>query len=192
MTEQTTTPASEIFEQALPGIQAGDLSDLLERCADDIVFEFPFAPADRPGRVEGRDAVREYLGPIFARTQTQGLSSLTIHHTVDPAVAVIEFTATVQIGGGPVVPVAPVTSTRVDGAFELRSALMTGSPRGSSRGWSQRVLRCSPPAAEARRRRERPGCGLTGTIRPATLLCSPAWTGCICSSRRSPTLSRSW
>jgi ketosteroid isomerase-like protein len=101
MTEQTTPPASEIFEQALPGIQAGDLSDLLERCTDDVVFEFPFAPADRPGRVEGRDAVREYLGPIFARTQTQSLSGLVIHQTVDLAVAVIEFTATVQIGDGP-------------------------------------------------------------------------------------------
>lgn len=101
MTEQTTSWASEIFEQAQPGIQAGDLSDLLERCTDDVVFEFPFAPADRPQRVEGRDAVREYLGPIFARTQTQGLSSLVMHQTVDPAVAVIEFTATAQIGGGP-------------------------------------------------------------------------------------------
>ena len=65
------------------------------------MFDFPFAPTDRPGRVEGRDAVREYLGPIFARTQSQGLSSLVIHQTVDPAVAVIEFTASVQIGGGP-------------------------------------------------------------------------------------------
>jgi ketosteroid isomerase-like protein len=101
MTELTTSPASEIFEQALPGIQAGDLSDLLARCTDDVVFEFPFAPADRPGRVEGRDAVRKYLEPFFAQTQTQGLSSLVIHQTVDPAVAVIEFTATVQIGGGP-------------------------------------------------------------------------------------------
>jgi len=101
MTEQTTSSASEIFEQALPGIRAGDLSDLLQRCIDDVVFEFPFAPADRPGRVEGHDAVREYLGPIFARTQTHGLSSLVMHQTVDPAVAVIEFTATAQIGGGP-------------------------------------------------------------------------------------------
>ena len=101
MTEQTRSPASEVFEQALPGIQAGDLSDLLDRCADDVVFDFPFAPTDRPGRVEGRDAVREYLGPIFARTQSQGLSSLVIHQTVDAAVAVIEFTASVQIGGGP-------------------------------------------------------------------------------------------
>jgi ketosteroid isomerase-like protein len=101
MTEQTTSSASEVFQQALAGIQAGDLSDLLERCTDDVVFEFPFAPADRPGRVEGRDAVREYLGPIFARTQTQGLSSLVMHQTVDLAVAVIEFTATAQISGGP-------------------------------------------------------------------------------------------
>ena len=101
MAKLTTSPASEIFEQALPGIEAGDLADLLERCTDDVVFEFPFAPAERPGRVEGRDAVREYLGPIFARTQTQGLSDLVIHQTVDAAVAVIEFTATAQIGGGP-------------------------------------------------------------------------------------------
>jgi ketosteroid isomerase-like protein len=101
MAKLTTSPASEIFEQALPGIEAGDLSDLLVRCTDDIVFEFPFAPADRPGRVEGRDAVREYLEPIFAQTQTQGLSNLVIHQTVDPTVAVIEFTATAQIGDGP-------------------------------------------------------------------------------------------
>jgi ketosteroid isomerase-like protein len=48
-----------------------------------------------------RDAVREYLGPTLTRTQTHGLNSLVMQQTVDRAVAVIEFTATAQIGGGP-------------------------------------------------------------------------------------------
>ena len=100
MKERFALTVVEIFEQALPGVQAGDVSDLLDRCTEDVIFEFPFAPADRPGRVEGRDAVREYLEPIFARAGVQRLSSLVVHQTVDPGVAVIEFT-TVPSAGGP-------------------------------------------------------------------------------------------
>ena len=49
--------ATEIFEQALAGIKVGDALDLISRCTEDVIFEFPFAPAGRPRRVEGRDAV---------------------------------------------------------------------------------------------------------------------------------------
>lgn len=101
--ETRPPPAStKVFTQALPGIQAGDLSDLMNRCTVDVVFEFPFAPNDRPRRVEGRDAVRAYLEPMFARSTVRDISSLVLHQTVDPAVGVIEFTTTVSAEGGQV------------------------------------------------------------------------------------------
>jgi ketosteroid isomerase-like protein len=68
MTEQTTSPASEIFKQALPGIEAGDLSDLLGRCTHDVVFEFPFAPADR--RRRSRAVTRS--GSIWSQSSRRG------------------------------------------------------------------------------------------------------------------------
>lgn len=101
--ETRTPPAStEVFMQALPGIQAGDMADLINRCTDDVVFEFPFAPHDRPRRVEGLDAVRAYLEPISARSTVRDISGLVLHQTVDPAVGVIEFTSAVSTEGGQV------------------------------------------------------------------------------------------
>lgn len=101
---ETRTPLTptEVFMRALPGIRAGDVSDLINRCTDDVVFEFPFAPHDRPRRVQGRDAVRAYLEPISARSSARDVSGLVLHQTVDPAVGVIEFTTTVSTEGGQV------------------------------------------------------------------------------------------
>ena len=93
--------ATEIFEQALAGIEAGDVLDLISRCTEDVIFEFPFSPAGRPRRVEGRDAVKAYLEPIFARAPARHLSNLMLHQTIDPAVAVIEFTASAGTSDGP-------------------------------------------------------------------------------------------
>jgi len=99
MASHFTPGPTEVFEQALPGIQVGDVSDLMSRCTEDVVFEFPFAPAGRPRRVQGRDAVLEYLKPLSSRVRMQGLSRLEMHQTADPDVAVIEFTANALVAG---------------------------------------------------------------------------------------------
>ena len=85
------TPA-EVFERALKAMRAGDVPALVAQCTDDIVFEFPFAPAGRPARVTGKDALAEYLAPIFGRAVFER-ADLVTHQTVDPDVVVIEMTA---------------------------------------------------------------------------------------------------
>ena len=82
---------TEVFVQILAGIGAGDVHALLGRCRDDVVFEFPFAPDGRPKRLEGQQAVGEYLDAIGSGAVLERLTNLEIHQTVDPDVAVIEF-----------------------------------------------------------------------------------------------------
>ena len=74
MNEQAPVTAKEAFEQALPAILSGDLADLLGRCADDVIFEFPFAPDGRPRRLEGREQVCEYLDAVNSRLKIEGLT----------------------------------------------------------------------------------------------------------------------
>lgn len=90
------TPTA-VFQQILAGMGAGDAHALLGRCHDDVVFEFPFAPDGRPKRLEGRRAVGEYLEEVGAGVVLDGLTSLELHQTIDPDVAVIEFSATGRV-----------------------------------------------------------------------------------------------
>jgi ketosteroid isomerase-like protein len=88
---------TEVFQQILTGIGAGDAQAMLGRCRDDVVFEFPFAPAGRPKRLEGKGAVGEYLAVIAAGAVPDRLTNLEMHQTVDPEVAVIEFSVTGRV-----------------------------------------------------------------------------------------------
>jgi uncharacterized protein len=83
--------AVEVFEKALPAIRSGGAGALLDLCADEVVFEFPFAPADRPQRVEGNQAAGEYLSAVASRVQISA-ADVEKHQTVDPSVGVIEMT----------------------------------------------------------------------------------------------------
>lgn len=89
-------PATAIFDRLLRAMQGNDLDALLAGCTEDVVFEFPFAPAGRPGRLEGRDAVHDYLAPLFARLRLVGLGEVTMHQTIEATVAIAEFTADLQ------------------------------------------------------------------------------------------------
>ena len=101
MHEHAPVSAKETFEQALPAILSGDLVDLLGRCADDVIFEFPFAPDGRPRRLEGREHIRAYLDAVYSRLKIEALTSLTIHETTDPAIVIAELTMNVALRDGP-------------------------------------------------------------------------------------------
>lgn len=83
----------EVFHRALHAIGSGDVQAWLDLCTDDVVFEFPFAPAERPSRVEGKQTLDGYLRAVPSRVQFDGLANLETHQTVNPDVAVIEMTA---------------------------------------------------------------------------------------------------
>ncbi|NEC12348.1 nuclear transport factor 2 family protein [Streptomyces sp. SID8014] len=89
------TPA-EIFGAALESLNGENLDGLIERCTDDVVFEFPFAPNGKPRRIEGKDQVRDYLGALPG-IEITAPPSIDVHQTTDPDKAVIEMRATGRV-----------------------------------------------------------------------------------------------
>lgn len=67
---------------------------LLEMAADDIVFEFPYAPPGGVDRLDGKAALAAYLPGVAAMLTIDMLDATAVHPCVDPNVVVIEFTAT--------------------------------------------------------------------------------------------------
>jgi uncharacterized protein len=98
MTTPTPT-AAELMQHVLQAIATRDVSALLDLCADEIVFEFPFAPPGRPGRVEGKGPLGDYLAAIPSKVDLAGLSNFEMHQTVNPDVAIVEMTATGTLKG---------------------------------------------------------------------------------------------
>lgn len=96
MTGSVLTPV-EIFGQVLLATASGDVQAIIDLCADDVVFEFPFAPPGRPAEVSGKEPLSRYLAAAPSRVQFDGLSNFETHQTVDPDVAAIEMTATGKI-----------------------------------------------------------------------------------------------
>ena len=89
------TTAVEVFNQlAQVSMESNDSTALVGLCTDDVVFEFPFAPPGRPTCVEGKPALTEYLKALSGRVRLEGVSSLVVHETVKPEVAIIEMTLT--------------------------------------------------------------------------------------------------
>jgi ketosteroid isomerase-like protein len=75
VTSSVPTPV-EIFEQVLRAAQSGEVQEMLDLCADDVVFEFPFAPPGRPAEVRGKEPLGRYLAAVPSRIQFDGLSNL--------------------------------------------------------------------------------------------------------------------
>ena len=89
------TTAVDVFSKlARVGVQTGDIGALVDLCADDVVFEFPFAPPGRPTRVEGKPALGDYLRALSGRVRIEGVRNVEVHETVKPDVAIIEMTMT--------------------------------------------------------------------------------------------------
>ncbi|ABY23455.1 conserved hypothetical protein [Renibacterium salmoninarum ATCC 33209] len=57
----------------------------------DGIIEFPFATANYPQRVEGRDAIENYLCDYPDLADVQTINDQTVHNTTDPDVVVVEF-----------------------------------------------------------------------------------------------------
>jgi ketosteroid isomerase-like protein len=89
------TTAVDVFNKlAQVSVETNDSGAMLDLCADDVVFEFPFAPPGRPARVEGKPALGDCLKALSGRVRLEGMRNLEIHETVKPDVAIIEMTLT--------------------------------------------------------------------------------------------------
>ena len=82
----------DFVEHALDLLLKHDMAGFAGLWAEDGVLEFPFAGPGYPKRVEGRDAIREYLRDYPNLLDIREVVAKTVHETTDPAVVVVEFT----------------------------------------------------------------------------------------------------
>ncbi|MET8997795.1 nuclear transport factor 2 family protein [Amycolatopsis sp. NPDC004169] len=82
----------DFVEHALDLLLEHDMAGFAGLWAEDGVLEFPFAGPGYPKRVEGRDAIREYLRDYPNLLDIREIAAKTVHETADPAVVVVELT----------------------------------------------------------------------------------------------------
>jgi ketosteroid isomerase-like protein len=88
---RSQTP-EEIFCRSAELLQNGDLDGWFALCADDIVFELPFAPPGRPTRIEGLGALADLMRNRAQRHVPPTVQQMRVHVTQDPDVIVAEVT----------------------------------------------------------------------------------------------------
>jgi uncharacterized protein len=64
--------------EAMEGMRSADVDGWMELYADDAVHEFPFAPADAPQRLEGKEAIRAAMAAIGERVRFGTMSDLRV------------------------------------------------------------------------------------------------------------------
>lgn len=84
-----------VVEEALRLLVAKDMTGFAKLWAEDGIIEWPFAGPGFPQRVEGRSAVHEYMAHYPELVDVREILAQTIHETLDPAVAIVEF----EVGG---------------------------------------------------------------------------------------------
>lgn len=85
---------SSVLRDALGERLASDATRLLDMMADDIVFEFPYAPPGGVKRLGGKAALAAYLPGVASLITIDTLTVTALHPCCDPEVVVIEFAAT--------------------------------------------------------------------------------------------------
>jgi ketosteroid isomerase-like protein len=82
---------SAVIDRALEFLLAHDMAGFAGLWAADGTLEFPFASPGYPQRIEGRDAVRDYLRDYTDHADVRAIVSKVVHETMTPGVAVLEF-----------------------------------------------------------------------------------------------------
>lgn len=80
-----------MLDAAFERILAFDMPGFARMWAPDGVLEFPFASASGPARLQGREAVVDYLSVYNDLMLPRTLRNVIRHETTDPDTIVIEF-----------------------------------------------------------------------------------------------------
>lgn len=89
--------AVELLRQSLDTFLAKDMKGWSELCDDNVVAEFPFAPEGSPRRLEGREALYEYLRNYPSVIDVASIPNVRIYATDDPDVAIAEWSASGKV-----------------------------------------------------------------------------------------------
>jgi ketosteroid isomerase-like protein len=91
--------AAELVGRALELLVAKDMAAFAGLWAEDGMIEFPFAAPGYPSRVEGRAAIQEYMRDYPDILDVRQIVQETVHQSVDPQVAIVEFEAAGVVAG---------------------------------------------------------------------------------------------
>jgi ketosteroid isomerase-like protein len=81
----------DLLGKGLDLLLAKDMSGFADLWAADGTMEFPFAPPGWPARLNGREAVREYLRGYTDVFDIKSVAEQTVHETTDPEVIIAEL-----------------------------------------------------------------------------------------------------
>lgn len=115
-----TAKSREIVEQILRASREQDTETFVNLFAPDGYIEWPYRPAGIPGRVEGRDQIREFL-----TAQANGLvkfdeyRNTVIYETTDPEVVIVEYEA-----HGTVIPTGAPLHQTIIAVLRIRDGLV--------------------------------------------------------------------
>lgn len=84
----TPNTLPEWFQNAIDAIVAGDIDGWMAMYAPDAVHEFPWVPAGRPTRLEGWDAINDYMQQLAnsGRLRFGSFETIGVHETADSLV----------------------------------------------------------------------------------------------------------
>ncbi|MEU4250197.1 nuclear transport factor 2 family protein [Amycolatopsis sp. NPDC026612] len=115
-----TATSREVVEQVLRASREMDTDTFVSLIAPDGYVEWPYQLPGLPGRLEGREQIREFM-----TTQAKGLvrfdeyRDTVIHETTDPEVVIVEYTV-----HGTVIPTgAPLLQTII-AVLRIRDGLV--------------------------------------------------------------------
>lgn len=86
-----TTSAVDLLRRSLDTFLAKDMKGWTDLCADDVVAEFPFAPEGSPARIEGREALYEYLRGYPDLIDVREIPTVRIYATDDENLAIADW-----------------------------------------------------------------------------------------------------
>ena len=82
---------AELFRRSLDAFLAQDMRAWADLCAENVLVEFPFAPAGTPSRLDGRVAIFEYLRNYPKIIDVHEIDSLEIYPTDRPDTVIGEW-----------------------------------------------------------------------------------------------------
>ncbi|MFC7304013.1 nuclear transport factor 2 family protein [Streptomyces monticola] len=85
-----TAPA-ELFRHGLRLLLEKNIPAWVDLFDEDCVFEFPFAPQDWPDRLEGKQAVADYMRHYPDHIDLHNFPRVEIHQTTAPETIVVEM-----------------------------------------------------------------------------------------------------
>lgn len=101
-----TKSLREVWDHLVSHQVTRDIDGWIECFAPDATLEWPFRLKGVPARLEGREAIRAAVAPVWERAtkanrRISGHENVVFHQTTDPQTAIVEFDIVGESARGP-------------------------------------------------------------------------------------------